>query len=123
MKLTIKSVPRRSTPVGFELNRENEKVKFSGEYQKDGVGVILKGKLTGDVLVECGVSCQTFLKQIDEDICVKFVEGEFKGFDPNYDIIETDGEIDLEGFILEEIESFRLDYHVAPDTEFSEANL
>lgn len=123
MKLNIKSAPRRSVPFSIELGGEDFKVKFSGNYEKKGLDIILEGLLTGDVQVTCGVSCQTFFTQMNEEICVKFVEGEFKGFDPKYDVIETDGEIDFEGFILEEIESFRLGYHVAPGVEFTEANL
>jgi len=79
--------------------------------------------LSGDVKVVCGVTCQPFFAQIQEELFVKFVSGEFKGFDPKYDVIETNGEIDLDKFLLEELESFRLDYHIAPGIEFSEANL
>jgi uncharacterized metal-binding protein YceD (DUF177 family) len=123
LKLNIKSVSKVSTLFSVEIDKEDAKVIFNGSYKKDGQNVIVEGRLAGSVQVVCDVSCQPFFEQMDEELSVKFVEGEFKGFDPKYDVIETDGEIDLDRFMLEEIESFRLDYHVAPGIQFSEANL
>ena len=75
---------------------------------KDG-SFILKGKITGEVEVECIKCLKSFKKKIDENINFKIVKPPYEGFDENYDIIEQE-KLDIDEILKSEIESIKNDF-------------
>ena len=80
----------------------------TNEKTKDG-SFILKGKLTGEVEVECVKCLKPFKRKIDEEVNFKIVKPPYEGFDENYDIIEQE-KLNIEEILKSEIESIKNDF-------------
>jgi len=91
----------KKTLNGLTLSGINEKTK-DGDF-------ILKGKITGEIEVECIKCLKPFKKQIDEEINFKIVKPPYEGFDENYDIIEQE-KLDIDEILKSEIESIKNDF-------------
>jgi len=91
----------KKTINGLTLSGTSEKTK-DGSY-------ILKGKITGDIEVECVKCLKPFKKHIDEEINFKIVKPPYEGFDENYDIIEQE-KLDIDEILKSEIESIKNDF-------------
>jgi len=116
LKIDITKQHRESKEFSYSIKREDADVVFSGKYKKDGQFLVVDGILEGNIQVVCDLSDQEFFDHINEEINVKFISGVYNGFDQKYDIIEIDGDlVDLNSFLEEEIESFKLGFHRKED--------
>lgn len=86
---------------------------FEGEFFKlDNKSVIINATLTGKIIVECNRTLQEFEENIDEKYSLLIYDGEYKGFNKDYDVIETfDGFINFDEILESEIELIKSDYH------------
>lgn len=97
------------------LTLEGESIK-----NKDG-SIVITGKLTGSVKVECVKCLKEFDKKIDEDVKFKVVQPPYDGFDEEYDIIEQE-KYDLEDILKSESESIKNDYNVCDSCKDEDFN-
>jgi uncharacterized metal-binding protein YceD (DUF177 family) len=95
----------------FSIKRDD--LVFSGEfYRIDNRSIVIDAKLTGKLNVFCVRTLEDFEKEIDEEFHFLIYDGEFKGFNKNYDVIESfDGLIDFDYILDSEIELIRDDYN------------
>lgn len=86
-------------------------------FRKDASLYLLKGRLFGRLELECDLSGDNFLKDIDQELVLYISDGlwnmqsQFKTSD--FDVIEFfDGLIDIEYIFFSEIELIKSDYHI-----------
>jgi len=106
----------------LEINKSFQGLSLIGESQKlkDGT-FIIKGKLQGNVEVECVKCLKVFEKNIEEEIKFKIVKPPYKGFDEEYDIIEMEKFEPLE-ILKSEVELIKSDYNICKECEQKEFN-
>ena len=84
--------------------------EYESEKLKDG-SFIVKGRLVGDVEVECIKCLKEFNKAVDEEVKFKVVKPPFNGFDEKYDIIEMEN-FSIDELLNSEIELIKNDYNI-----------
>ena len=104
----------------IEKSIDNLTLIANSEKLKDG-SIIIKGKLSGKVNVECVKCLKNFEKEINEEINFKVVKPPYNGFDENYDIIEQE-KFDIEEILKSEIESIKSDYNICNECQNEEFN-
>lgn len=121
MKVDLRKLPKEQKEFCVEYKNTDEFAKFCGVCSKDGAFLVADGNIKGKIEVICDVSGETFLDDFAENVRIKVIEGSYKGFDEEYDIIESDSNIfDFEAFLKDEIEIFKNDYHKKEELKDSE---
>ena len=112
MKLDITKQAKESKEINYSFETEDAEVTLSGKFKKDGDFLVIDAALTGKAKVTCDITGEEFFDSINEQVAVKFISSIYEGFDKKYDIIELDGDyIDLDIFLLAEIDAFKLGFH------------
>ena len=95
----------------FSIKKDG--LEFSGEfYRIDPKSVVVDATLKGKLDVLCVRTLDNFQRDVDEEFHFLIYEGEFRGFNKTYDVIESfDGLIDFDYILDSEIELLRDDYN------------
>ena len=93
----------------MKVEKRVDNLTLIGTNEKVKDGFILKGKITGEVEVECVKCLKPFKRKIDEEINFKIVKPPYEGFDEKYDVIEQE-KLDIEEILKSEIESIKNDF-------------
>lgn len=120
MKIDLRKPPKERKEFCIEYKNGEDFAVFSGFFSFKLPFLIIDGEIKGKISVVCDVSGEPFTDEMIEEIKIKAVEGEHKGFDEEYDIVELEAPVfDFESFLKDEIELFRGGYH--KKTELDEA--
>ena len=100
----------------FVIDRDGLKLECV-IYRKTNKLCILKGELSGSLLVQCDRSGEEFLKQIKQDLVLYISDGlwdtQSQSELDSFDVVEFfDGFIDIESIFQTEIELIKSDYHI-----------
>ncbi|NPA11749.1 MAG: hypothetical protein GXO62_05870 [Epsilonproteobacteria bacterium] len=106
----------------MKIEKSFQKLTLVGESIKDNDNnILIDGKITGVVEVECVKCLNSFEKEIDEDVKFKIVKPPYNGFDEDYDIIEQE-KFDIEEILKSEIESIKSDYNICQNCKSDDFN-
>jgi hypothetical protein len=112
MKVDLRKLSKDSRDFAIEYKEGENFAHFSGCFFLRPPFLVVDGKINGKIEVVCDVSGDKFFDELNEEVKIKVVEGLHNGFDEVYDIVESNGNIfDFESFLIDEIESFKNDYH------------
>ncbi len=121
MKVDLRKLPKENKEFVIEYKNGNSFAKFSGVCFRVSSFLVADGNIEGKIEVVCDVSGETFLDDFAENVKIKVIEGSYKGFDEEYDIVEVDSNIfDFESFLEGEVEIFKNDYHKKQELEDKE---
>jgi len=121
MKVDLRKLPKENKEFVIEYKNGNSFAKFSGVCFRVTSFLVADGNIEGKIEVVCDVSGETFLDDFTENVKIKVIEGSYKGFDEEYDIVEVDSNIfDFESFLEGEVEIFKNDYHKKQELEDKE---
>lgn len=113
MRIEFKRVPFQEKP--FELTHEEEghTLRFFGQFVKESPSVVMIiARMEGELSVVSDLTGEQYYETIREEIKFKIHDGPYRGFDKDYDIIESfDGFVDFDEIFAMEIEAIRSDYH------------
>lgn len=78
---------------------------------------VLRGVLTGDILLECSLSGEEFVKDINQELVLYISDGmwdmQSQSKLDSFDVVEFfDGFIDIETIVSDEIELIKSDYYI-----------
>jgi len=112
MKLEVTRAFQGKKEIRLEIKNDEADIVFNGLCYKDSAFLVLEGNLVGRVKVICDSTGEEYFDDMNDELAIKFIHGFYDGFDKNYDIIELDSDtVDLELFLNDEIEGFKLGFH------------
>lgn len=121
MKVDLRKLPKEQKEFSLDYKNGEDFAQFKGSFYGKPPFLVITGNIQGKIRVTCDISGEHFFDNLDEDVNVKVVEGVYKGFDEEYDIIENEGSIfDFESFLSDEVELFKNDYHKKEQTNDKE---
>jgi hypothetical protein len=98
------------TPHSFELSKDDVTLKGTLRH-KEGDLVQMQARLQGKVSVECDICAKQYDIMVDDDIDLLLYDGIYHGSEYGLDVVEMDGQIDMDELLHSETELIRSDYH------------
>ena len=117
MKIEFKKISFQKKPFTLTHNEAGLVLTFQGEFWKESATLVtMSATLNGLLMVTCDLSGEDYPFEINEELKLKVSDGPFRGFDKDYDVIESlDGTVDFDDILVMEIEAIRSDYHTKTD--------
>lgn len=117
MKIEFKKISFQKKPFELFYEEGESKVRFHGEFFKEEQkSVIIEGVIEGPLELVCDRTGVDYVEVIHDTLKMKITDGLYKGFDKDFDIIESyDGSVDFKALLEMEIEAIRNEYHAVDE--------
>lgn len=119
MRIEIRKISFQPKDFEFRYTQDDAHLVLKGVfYKKTSKEVRIEALLEGTCSVQCSRTSEIFSKEISEKLLFLISDGIYKGFNEQYDVIESlDGYVDFKALVESEVAAIRSDYNFLDSSE------